>query len=43
MAGIELRGEGLCGCLSVCMSVAFLMRWPHTMAKLKVVSPFKQE
>lgn len=40
-----MKREGLCGCLCMCMcmSVAFLMRWPHTIAELKVVSPFKQE
>lgn len=41
MGGFELKGERLCGCL--CMSIAFPMRWPHTMAELKVASPFKRE
>ncbi len=43
MGGFELKGVGLCGCLCMCMSVAFQMRWPHTMAELKVASPFKQK
>ena len=41
MWGFELKGKGLCGCLCMCMSIAFLIRWPHTMAELKAASPFK--
>ncbi len=39
---LNWKGKGCVG-VCVCASVAFLMRWPHTMAELKVASPFEQE
>lgn len=35
--------RGKVTCVIVYVHVAFVIRWPHTMAKLKVASPFKRE